>query len=249
MKRTLPVLVLAVFAVLPTVAQLTLADVQTVLAQAVTRATALANSPLKTNAVVAVMDREGWVLGVWALNTNSSSADPLVADAIAKAGSAAFLSSDNNAFSSRTAGDVVQQHFPADIANTPPGPLVGVNFSQLSFSDINKFKAPGSVISYGSSPGLTLVSPPLPITGGLAGTPGGVPLYKNGHLVGSVGVAGDGLQPTDITPATIANADPNEDVALAGRLVSCRRLQLSARKFSRTASGSNTLKAPPVLAR
>ena len=73
-----------------------------------------------------------------------------MADAIAKAGAAAFLSSGQNAFSSRTAGDIVQQHFPPGIANTPPGPLVGVNFSQLAFSDINKLKAPGSVISYGS---------------------------------------------------------------------------------------------------
>ena len=71
-------------------AQLTLSDVQTVVAQAVTRATALANSPLKTNAVIAVTDREGWVLGVWALNTNATSASPLVGEAIAKAGTAAF---------------------------------------------------------------------------------------------------------------------------------------------------------------
>ena len=198
-------------------AQLTLADVQTVVAQAVTRATALAGSPLKTNAVIAVTDREGWVLGVWALNTNATSASPLVADAIAKAGTAAFLSSGQNAFSTRTAGFIVQQHFPPGVNNKPPGPLVGVNFSQLGFSDINKFKAPGSVISYGSSPGLTLVAPPLPVTGGLAGTPGGLPLYKNGQLVGGVGVSGDGLQPTDITPTVIAQPDANEDVALAGQ--------------------------------
>jgi len=88
-----------------------------------------------------------------------------VAEAIAKAGSAAFLSSDNNAFSSRTAGFIVQQHFPPGVGNTPPGPLVGVNFSQLAFSDINKFKGPGTVISYGSSPGLTIVPTPLPAHG------------------------------------------------------------------------------------
>jgi uncharacterized protein GlcG (DUF336 family) len=216
-KRRIGILLVALLLARPALAQLTLANVQTIVAQAVTRATGLSSSPLKTNAVIALTDREGWVLGVWALNTNSSAADPLVADAIAKAGTAAFLSSDNNAFSSRTAGDIVQQHFPPGIANTAPGPLVGVNFSQLSFSDINKFKAPGSVISYGSSPGLTLVAPPLPLTGGLAGTPGGVPLYKGGHLVGGLGVSGDGLQPTDITPAIIANADANEDVALAGQ--------------------------------
>ena len=198
-------------------AQLTLADVQTVIAQAVSRATNL-TAPLKTNAVIAVLDREGWVLGVWAVNTNLATNDALVAEAIAKAGTAAFLSSDNNAFSSRTAGFIVQQHFPPGIANKPPGPLVGVNFSQLGFSDINKFKAPGSVVSYGSSPGLTLVAPPLPLTGGLEGTPGGLPLYKNGALVGGVGVAGNGVSPLSVTPSVIANADSDEDVALAGQI-------------------------------
>ena len=217
-KRLSAIFIFAAIVAQNTFAQLTLADVQTVIAQAVSRATALSNSPLKTNAVIALTDREGWVLGAWALNTNSSSADPLVAEAIAKAGTAAFLSSDNNAFSTRTAGFIVQQHFPPGIANTPPGPLVGVNFSQLGFSDINKFKAPGSVISYGSSPGTTLISPPLPITGGLEGTPGGLPLYKNGQLVGGVGVAGNGVAATNVSPSVIANSDSDEDVALAGQI-------------------------------
>jgi hypothetical protein len=138
MVKRLPVILLfALLAARPAAAQLTLADVQTVIAQAVTRTTALTGNPLKTNAVIALTDREGWVLGVWALNTNVTAANPLVADAIAKAGAAAFLSSDNNAFSSRTAGFIVQQHFPPGVANTAPGPLVGVNFSSLGFSDIN----------------------------------------------------------------------------------------------------------------
>jgi len=214
-KRIFPILFFALLAERPAFAQLTLADVQTVIAQAITRATALPT--LNTNAVVAVTDREGWVLGVWSLNTNILADDDLVGEAIAKAGTASFLSSGQNAFSSRTAGFIVQQHFPPGIKNTPPGPLVGVNFSQLGFSDINTFKAPSSVISYGSSPGLMLVAPPLPITGGLEGTPGGLPLYKNGALVGGVGVAGNGVAVTDITPAIIAKTDSDEDVALAGQ--------------------------------
>ena len=216
-KRTLSIWLFALLVAQPVAAQLTLTDVQTVIAQAISRATNLP-APLNTNAVVAVTDREGWVLGVWALNTNLLGDDDLVAEAIAKAGTAAFLSSDNNAFSSRTAGDIVQQHFPIGIKNKPPGPLVGVNFSQLGFTDINTFKAPGSVISYGSSPGLTLVAPPLPLTGGLEGTPGGVPLYQNGALVGGVGVAGNGVAVTDITPAVITKPDSDEDAALAGQI-------------------------------
>jgi uncharacterized protein GlcG (DUF336 family) len=216
MRRIIRILLVAMLAAQPAAAQLTLVDVQAIVAQAVTRATAL-TSQLKTNAVIALTDREGWVLGVWAVNTNLNAADPLVAEAIAKAGTAAFLSSANNAFSSRTAGDIVQQHFPPGIANTPPGPLVGVNFSQLKFSDINKFKAPGSAISYGPSPGLTLVCPALPVTGGLEGTPGGLPLYKNGSLVGGVGIAGNGVPVTSVNATVISGADSDEDVALAGQ--------------------------------
>ena len=201
----------------PVDAQLTASDVQTIISQAATRALAL-GAPLSTNAVIAVTDREGWVLGVWAYNTSIANTDPLVALAIGEAGTASFLSSANNAFSSRTAGDIVQQHFPPGISDTPPGPLVGVNFSQLSFSDINKYKAPGSVISYGSSPGLTLVAPPLPITGGLAGAPGGVPLYKNGQLVGGVGVAGDGDTAFSISPKITTSVDNDEDAALTGQI-------------------------------
>ena len=201
----------------PVDAQLTASDVQTIISQAATRALAL-GAPLNTNAVIAVTDREGWVLGVWAYNTSIANTDPLVALAIGEAGTASFLSSADNAFSSRTAGDIVQQHFPPGIANTPPGPLVGVNFSQLSFSDINKFKAPGSVISYGSSPGLTIVPAPIPITGGLAGAPGGVPLYKNGQLVGGVGVAGNGDTAFSINPAITTSADSDENAALTGQI-------------------------------
>ena len=196
------------------VAQLTLADVQTVVAQAATRA-----AQVSTNSVIAVSDREGYVLGVWSVNGTTPATNTftnLVDNAIAKAGTAAFLSSDQHAFSSRTAGFIVQQHFPPGVAFKPNGPLVGVNFSNLKFSDVNRMKNPATynpAVTNGLNGGVV----DTPITGGLAGTPGGLPLYKNGHLVGGVGVAGDGHSATDITPAVIANADVDEDVALAGQ--------------------------------
>src|SRR3954468_9928610 len=214
-QRAWLILLYAVIAMSPARAQLTLADVQQVIAQAASRA-----QTISPNSVVAVTDREGYVLAVWSVSgatSITSALTDLIANAIARAGTAAFLSSDQHAFTTRTAGFIVQQNFPPGVKNRGPGPLVGVNFSNLPFSDVNRLKDPA-----GYNPALTNGinggPVPTPITGGLAGVPGGVPLYKAGHLVGGIGVAGDGHSAIDINPAIIANADIDEAVALAGQI-------------------------------
>ena len=199
-------------------AQLTASDVQAIINHAVTRAVAI--SP---NSVIAVTDREGDVLAVWVMRGGNATS-PEIATAVSKAGTAAYLSSNQNAFTSRTAGFIIQQHFPPGVINTAPGPLVGVGLSNLFFSDINTFRAPGSVITFSPTPGAKPHGQINAVIGSsLDGSPGGVPLYKSGQLVGGIGVTGDG------TPGPIVNfraenpfiyiagSDKDEDVALAGQ--------------------------------
>jgi uncharacterized protein GlcG (DUF336 family) len=195
---------------------LTANDVQTIVAQAVTRA--VANN---VDATIAVVDRGGNVLGVFEMNRtigkntvigSSSSprcvqgvADPNICGlegqpvpftlaAISKAGTGAFLSSNGNAFSTRTAGDIIQQHRPVAVNFVAAGPLFGVQFSSLPCTDIKN-------------------NPPLPL--GLAADPGGMPLYKNGSLVGGIGVEVDGRYTLDPSPFDLEQ--PIEElIAVAG---------------------------------
>ncbi len=155
---------------------------------------------------IAVSDREGYILGVY---FPFGPLPPPVAgginlaevNAIDKAGTAAYLSSNGEAFTSRTAGYIIQPHFPPGIANTAPGPLTGVGLSSLPFSDINHFRNP-------ATPALGIANTSL------SGNPGGVPLYKNGVLVGGVGV--------DSTPELsalvyLATPSKDEDVAMVAQ--------------------------------
>lgn len=203
---------------------MTSGEVTRVITQAISRA-----RQIEPDAVIAVVDTEGFVLGVWQVNKNKPRKVDLalaVQDAITKAGTAAFLSTDENAFTSRTAGFIVQQHFPPEIRNRPNGPLVGVNFSGLSFSDVNRFKNPRA----GHKNDLTGGTNGDPIGGpavlsGLGGSPGGVPLFRNGKLIGGVGVAGKTIASKANPFAALADIqgnrqryDPDEDVALAGQI-------------------------------
>jgi uncharacterized protein GlcG (DUF336 family) len=172
-----------------TAGNLDASDVQAVIAQAVSAAVALNRA-----VTVAVTDREGNVLGVFQMTgapatthiTGGGRAGeglegldvPATLAAISKAGTASLFSTQGNAFTSRTASFIIQEHFPPGVSFQPGGPLFGVQFSQLPCSDIKR--------------------PALPL--GLSADPGSAPLYKNGVAVGGVGVEGDGLYTLDKDP-------------------------------------------------
>ena len=131
---------------------------------------------------------------------------PAALAAIAKAITGAYLSSGGNAFSTRTASEIVQDTFPPNPATVGlgSGPLFGVQFSQLPCSDL-EYPALGKTIG------------PKPSPLGLSADPGGFPLYKNGVVVGGVGVKTTtdyGLDP-DVTANNPSQVN-EEAIALAG---------------------------------
>lgn len=133
--------------------------------------------------VIAVADRDGNILGLLESPTPAGTVAPTQLSireikAIDQAVTAAFFESTEEAFTTRTARFIIQDHFPNPVANTPGGPLYGVQFSSLH----------GAV-----SDGLGFHSSDIyPMTiAGLSGDPGGIPLYINGIPVGGIGVAGD----------------------------------------------------------
>ncbi|MCC6908415.1 MAG: heme-binding protein [Phycisphaerales bacterium] len=186
---------------------LTEEDVRIILEQMIARATQLG-----VNATLAVTDREGNILATVRMTDPSLTADPgtstisgggsgglegvTVASsitAVTKAGTAAFLSTTGNAFTTRTAGQIIQPHFPPGVQFQDSGPLFGVQFSSLPTSDINR----------------------LPL--GLSADPGGVPIYRGGQLLGGVGVELDGMYTFDPSPIG-GRATLEERIAVAGQI-------------------------------
>jgi len=190
-------------------------DVRKVIAQAVGEAQARG-----AKATIAVVDRVGNVLAVYEMTGARPKFDllsgrgtvggldgirdtlPSTAAAIAKAITGAYLSSSGNAFSTRTASQIVQQNFLPGESQGPSGPLYGVQFSSLSCSDVVRNTTHGTVGPKRS---------PL----GLSADPGGLPLYKNGAVVGGIGVMADGVYGLDLI-ITDRDEDLDELISVAG---------------------------------
>lgn len=195
--------------------RLRIEDVERVLAQAVHEARSQ-NSP----ATIAVVDRVGNVLGVLRMDgarefmtisaqrgidggLENLAVVPTELAAISKAITGAYLSSEGNAFSTRTANQIVQEHFNPGEFGAPSGPLFGVQFSQLACSDLISLPTPGR-----ASPGVK----PAPL--GLAADPGGFPLYREGVPVGGVGVVAGPIYGLDPNLGDL-DRDVDELIALA----------------------------------
>ncbi len=185
-----------------TATNLAASDVQRIIQQAASAAESL-GKPV----TIVVTDREANVLGFFAMTGAPATSTvrsvgtlgrglegavvPAAEAATAKAATAAFFSTTGNAFTTRTAGFIIQEHFPPGISFRAGGPLYGVQFSSLPCSDIKK-------------PSARL---------GLSADPGGLPIYKDGLPAGGIGIEGDGLYTVDRDPTD--NDQPFEELIAA----------------------------------
>jgi uncharacterized protein GlcG (DUF336 family) len=197
---------------------LSIAEVNQIVSQAVEEAKAR-----NAQGTIAVTDRVGNVLSVFrmtgadkavTISSTLSNNEPVKTNiglegievipdsmaAISKAATASFLSTEGNAFTTRTANQIVQEHFNPGETEQPGGPLFGVQFSQLPCSDFSqRLGETGPQRS------------PL----GMSADPGGIPLYKNGTPVGGIGVIADGIYGIDKNLLDV-DLDLDEIIALAG---------------------------------
>jgi uncharacterized protein GlcG (DUF336 family) len=179
-----------------TIQSLTVADVTTLV-----QAAAVAADP--NTMVIAVVDRSGNILGVYrkpsapALAAGNFGAQVDVNElAVSLARTGAFFSNDQAPLSSRTVRFISGIHFPPGIMNTPNAPLYGIENTNrgctLSTNYIAGQSVPPARSISGAMPGLGVATGKADTNDSdpTAVNPGGVPLFRNGSLVGGIGVAG-----------------------------------------------------------
>jgi len=234
---------------------LTVAEVQRIVAQAANEAAARGRP-----GTIAVVDRVGNVLAVFQMNGAPATINidgdrgvvngldglngivPANLAAISKAVTGAYLSSDGNAFTTRTASQIVQEHFNPGEGNQVSGPLFGVQFSQLPCSDF--------AVRFVSGAPQAFIGPkraPL----GLAADPGGIPLYKNGTPVGGIGVLADGVYGLDLRILDFDD-DDDEMIAVAGTVgfeapvdIRANRITVDGKTLRFTDRGREALDSDP----
>ncbi len=153
--------------------------------------------------VIAVVDRVGRVLGVYrkpaapALATGNFGALVDVNElAVSLARTGAFFSNDQAPLSSRTVRYISGIHFPPGVVNSSNAPLYGIENSSRGCTLSTNF-IPGqavpparSISGAATSLGITTGKADLNDSDPNAVNAGGVPVFRNGSLVGGIGVAG-----------------------------------------------------------
>jgi uncharacterized protein GlcG (DUF336 family) len=191
----------AVASVLP----LQIADVQNIVQAAVNSA--------NVDMVVAVVDRAGFVLGVFRTQnapatTVGNFGQTLDANdiALALARTGAFFSNDQAPLSSRTVRYISGIHFPPGVTNQPPADLYGIENTNRGCTLVNgaAFQSqipPSLALGGGFGPGILTGKADAMDSNPLAVNPGGVPIFYQNVVVGGIGVV---TSSTDINVAEYA---------------------------------------------
>jgi len=176
----------------PAAQPLQIADVQKIIQTAVNSA--------NVDMVVAVVDRAGFVLGIFrtqnapiAATGNFSAAVNANDLAVALARTGAFFSNNQAPLSSRTVRFISGIHFPAGVANQPPADLYGIENTNRGCTLINdpayESHIPPSTALTGG-PGLGIITGKKDTTDSdpNAVNPGGVPIFYQNVVLGGIGV-------------------------------------------------------------
>ena len=171
---------------------LQVADIQNIVQAAV--------NSVNVDMTVAVVDRAGFVLGVFRTQNAPSTATGnfrQVQDAnevaIALARTGAFFSNDQAPLSSRTVRFISGIHFPPGVTNQPPADLYGIENTNRGCALINdptfQSKIPPS-LALGGGFGLGVLTGKADMSDSDATTvnPGGVPIFYKNIVVGGIGV-------------------------------------------------------------
>ncbi len=175
-----------------TVPALQIADVQKIM-QAATNA-------VNVDMVVAIVDRAGFVLGVFrtqnaptmALANFGQSLDANdVAVTLARTG--AFFSNDQAPLSSRTVRFISGIHFPPGVTNQPPADLYGIENTNRGCTLVGSAAfqnqiPPSLALGGGFGPGVLTGKADAMDSNPLAVNPGGVPIFYQNVVVGGIGV-------------------------------------------------------------
>lgn len=171
---------------------LQIADVQNIVQAAVNSA--------KVDMVVAVVDRAGFVLGVFhtqnaPLTALANFGQTLDANdvAVALARTGAFFSNDQAPLSSRTVRFISGIHFPPGVANQPVAALYGIENTNrgctlVSSASFQSQLPPALALGGGSGPGVITGKADAMDSDPLAVNPGGVPIFYHNVVLGGIGV-------------------------------------------------------------